>query len=129
MESDSIFGENTQSKISAVEDAFPSEIAITQASDTASATSKRCGGYRETIDAALTSQGFVSQTPAARRVSPKSLSPTNGNLMFLDAVEIEPQTQFSSLKREATRMVRSSKAEVLFQIAKPRCLRHTTILS
>ena len=68
MESDSIFGENTQSKISAVEDAFPSEIAITQASDTASTTSKHCGRYRETIDAALTIQGFVSQTPAARSV-------------------------------------------------------------
>ena len=61
MESDSIFGANTQTKISAAEDAFPSEIAITQASDTASPTSKRYGGYRETIDAALT--------------SPKSLSP------------------------------------------------------
>ena len=68
MESDSIFGANTQSKISAAEDAFPSEIAITQASDTASTTSKHCGGYRETIDAALTIQGFVSQTPAARSV-------------------------------------------------------------
>ena len=97
MELDSIFGANTQNKIS--------------------------------IDATLTSQGFVSQTPAARRVSPKSLNPSNGNLMFLDAVEIEPQTQFSSLEREATRMVRSPKAEILLQIAKPRCLGHTTILS
>ena len=38
--------------------------------------------------------------------------------MFLDAVEIEPQIQFSGLEREATRMVRSPKAEMLF---------HTTI--
>ena len=34
MESDSIFGANTQSKISAAEDAFPGEMAITQASET-----------------------------------------------------------------------------------------------
>ena len=95
MESDSIFGANTQSKISAAEHAFPSEIAITQASDTASATSKRCGGYREPNDTTLTSQEFVTQTPADRRASPESLSPTNGNLMFLDGVEIEPQIQFS----------------------------------
>ena len=92
-----------------------SEIAITLSSDTASVTSKRCRGYREPNDAALTSQGFVNQIPAARRASPKTLSPTDGNLMFLDAVEIEPQIQFSGLEREATRMVRSPKAEILFQ--------------
>ena len=129
MESDLIFPTNTQKKISAGLDASSSEMEITQASDTAIATSKCCGGYREPNDAALTSQEIVNQIPAARRASPKSLNPTNGNLMFLDAVEIEPQTQFSSLKREATTMVRSPKAEILFQIAKPRCLRHTTILS
>ena len=107
-----------QSKENAAEYALPSEIAITQASDNALATSKRCRRYREPNDAALTSQGFVNQIPAARRESPKSLSPTNGNLMFLDAVEIEPQIQFSGLEREATRMVRSPKAEMLFQVAK-----------
>ena len=37
---------------------------------------------------------------------------------FLDALEIGPQIQFSGLEREATRMVRSPKAEILFQIAK-----------
>ena len=112
MELDSIFCTSTQSKESAAEYALPSEIAITQASDTASATSKRCRRYREPNDAALTSQGFVNQIPAARRESPKSLSPTDGNLMFLDAVEIEPQIQFSGLEREAIRMVRSPKAEI-----------------
>ena len=39
MESDSIFGANTQSKISAAEYAFPGEMAITQASETASVAS------------------------------------------------------------------------------------------
>ena len=66
---------------------------------TASATSKRCGGYREPNDATLTSREIVNQISAARRASPKSLSPTNGNSMFLDAVEIEPQIQFSGLER------------------------------
>ena len=60
----------------------------------------------------------MNQIPAVRKASPKSLSPTNGNSMFLDEVEIEPQIQFSSLEREATRMVRSHKSELLFQIAK-----------
>ena len=117
MESDLIFATNTQNKISAAEHAFSSEMAITQVSLTASATSKRCGGYREPNDTILTSQEFVTQTPVAKSVSKKSLSPTNGNLMFLDAVEIEPQIQFSGLEREATRMVRSPKAEMLFQIS------------
>ena len=43
----------------------------------------------------------MNQTSAFRRASSKSLSPTNGNLMFLDVVEIEQQIQFSSLEREA----------------------------
>ena len=89
VESDSIFSANTQSKISVAEHTFPSEIAITQTSDTASATSKRYRGYREPSDAALISQGFVNQTSAARRASSKSFSPTNGHVMFLDEVEID----------------------------------------
>ena len=118
MELDSISCASAQSKTNADEVSLESEIRITQASVTASATSKHCRGYREPDDAALTSQGLMSQIPAVRKASPKSLSPTNGNSMFLDEVEIEPQIQFSSLKRESTRMVRSPKAELLFQIAK-----------
>ena len=102
MESDLIFPTNTQKKISAGLDASSSEMEITQASDTAIATSKCCGGYREPNDAALTSQEIVNQIPAARRASPKSLNPTNGNLMFLDAVEIEPQIQFSGLESKVS---------------------------
>ena len=43
----------------------------------------------------------MNHIPAVRKASPKSLSPMNGNLMFLDVVEIEQQIQFSSLEREA----------------------------
>ena len=89
VESDSIVSANTQSNISVAEHTFPSEIAITQTSDTASATSKRCRRYREPNDAALISQGLVNQTSAARRASSKKFSPTYRYLMFLDEVEID----------------------------------------
>ena len=60
----------------------PSEIAITQSSDTASATSKHCWGYREANDAALISHVFVNQKLATRSARPKSLISANGNSMF-----------------------------------------------
>ena len=117
MELDTSSCASAQSKTSAREFSLDSEIRIIEASVTASATSKHCRGYREPNDVDLTSQGFVNQIPAVRTRT-KSLSPANGNSMFLDEVEIEPQIQFSSLEREATRMVRSPKAELIFQIAK-----------
>ena len=79
---DSIPCASTQSTISAAEYAFPSEIAITQSSDTALATSKHCWGYREANDAALISQVFVNQILAVTSARPKSLISANGNSMF-----------------------------------------------
>ena len=71
----------------------------------------------ETNDVALISQVSVNQILAARSARPKSLISANGNLMFFRCAWNRTTDSISGLEREATRMVRSPKAEMLFQIS------------